>query len=105
MYKESQVGPDLMDIFQFVLFNYLLHTHLYPSRYAYYEADIPFGSQPHHFFELLRPIPGAGDLLTGFVKRLEPERNFPGRNAAEVARIITGAFLQVGASPDHQPAL
>src|SRR6185437_14409147 len=105
VYEESQVWPDLMDIFQIVPLDDLFHAQLDPARYADQETDIPLRRQPDDFFQLFGPVLRTGDLFARFVERLKPERHFPGGDAAKIAGIIPGAFLQTRAAPDHQPAL
>src|SRR5581483_5391778 len=105
MYEKAQVGPDLMDIFEIITLDDLFHAQLDPARNAHQEADIPLRSQPHYFFQLFGPVARARDLFSRFVKRLEPEGDLTGGNAAEIPGIITRPFLQAGAAADHQPAL
>src|SRR5580698_11312071 len=105
MNEEGKVRPDLVNIIQLVALDDLFHAQLYPAGHADKEPDIPLRGQLDYFFQLLRPVFGTGDLPSRLIERLEPERYFPRGDAAEIAGIIAGAFLEAGGAADHEPAL
>ena len=84
MDEKAQVWPDFVDIIQVVSFDDLFHTELDPAGHTHDKADIPLRRQLNDLFQLPGPVRGAGDLPSGLVKGLKPERDFPGGDAAEV---------------------
>src|SRR5690606_17269890 len=105
MNKKCKVGPDIVYGFQIIFLYNPFHAHLYPCRYSHYKSDIPVRSLVNNSLYFFIPVAGAGNFLSGFIKRSEPYGHLPGRNTTKVTCIITRAFLQIGASSQHQPSL
>src|SRR5215204_5389901 len=105
MYKKSQVWPDVVDAFQIIACDHIFNTHLYPRRYTNNKADVPVRGLLNDRFDLLVPITRTANLFARFIKRREPKRHSLSGNAAQVTRIISGAFLQFRTSSYKQPAL
>jgi hypothetical protein len=59
VYKKCEVWPDVVNRFEFVPFDNIFHTHLYPSRHTNNETDIPIGSLLNDGFNLFIPVASA----------------------------------------------
>src|SRR5207237_3097510 len=102
MYKKSEVGPDLMNITYFIIFNYYFHTHLAPGRYPNYVSNIPLFGMFNNFSQFLIPIFNGCYMATRLIKTLKPERTFFCQYSAEVTGIPPGFyFLQISSSTNH----
>src|SRR5450631_2550717 len=95
MNKKTKVGPDLVNIIQFIPFDDFLYTYLYPGRNPYYKSDIPSRCLLYNLFELTCPVPCFCNFFPWFIKGAEPERYFFGGNSAEIAFIISGSLLKI----------
>src|SRR5215211_8321891 len=96
MNKKPEVGPDLMNVINLIMFNDHLHTHLAPGRNSKYITYIPFFCMLHYLCQFLIPIFNGRDTPTRFVKTLKPERPFLLQDATKVSGIPSGfSFLQI----------
>src|SRR6187401_2583047 len=106
MNEESEIGPYLMNVFHFVMFDHHFHTHLAPGRHANNVTDIPFTGMFNYLIQLFFPIFHCSNPSSRFIKSLKPEWPLFSKNAAEITSIPTCfSFLQIRCAADHQEAL
>src|SRR6187401_3279729 len=106
MNKKSEVGPNLMNVFHFVMFDHHFHAHLAPCGYTNYITDIPFPGMFNYLIQFFFPIFHCCDSSPGFIKSLKPEWSFFSKYSTKVASIPTCfSLLQVRCAADHQEAL
>jgi len=99
---DRQVGPDIVNRVEVVLFDDHLKQHLDPGRNAGDHHDIPFGRFVNDERQLLMPVALFFDFVAGFGKALEPDRDMGGCDATEIARPNGAIEVEVGAAADHQ---
>src|SRR5689334_17745449 len=76
MYKYSEIGPYLMNIFNLVMVNHHLHAHLAPGGNAHYVSNIPFFGMFYNLIQFLVPVFDSSDTTSRFIKSLKPEGAF-----------------------------
>src|SRR5262245_31076754 len=105
MNKESKIGPYLMNVFHFVLFDHHSHTHLSPCRHTNNITDILFTTMFYYLILLFFPILQGSNSSSRFIKCLEPEWPLLSENATKITGIPTGfSFLQIRSAADHKKA-
>src|SRR5687767_15044736 len=102
MNEEAEVGPYLVNVLYFIMFDHHFHTHLAPCRYANNIADIPLSRMLNDLVQFLIPVGQCRNPATGFIKTLEPERSFFGKYTAKIACIPARiSFFKVRCTADH----
>src|SRR6187397_3227354 len=106
MNKKTKIGPYLMNVFHFVMFDHHFHTHLAPCGNANNVTDIPFTGMFNYLIQLFFPIFHCCDSSSRFIKSLKPEWSFFSKYATKITSIPTSfSLLQIRCPADHQEAL
>ena len=75
MNKKTEVGPDLMNVFEIIAFNYFFKTELDPCRNTNKEGNIPTRGFLYDLIKFLRPVFFSCYFFPGLIQTLEPKWN------------------------------
>ena len=103
MNKKAEIGPYLMNIFYFIMFDDHFHTHLAPGRYSNDISNIPFLSVFNNLVQFLIPVLDSSDATARFIKCLEPERTLLCQYSTKITSVPASLSLcQIGCAAQHQ---